>query len=228
MVAAPFSMIRLPTDRRAGERDHVDLGRQRQFLADEVVGRGDDVDDTGWDVGLLGDEPTQPGGVERRVGRGLEHHGVTGRQGLPELVDGDLEREVPRRDGADHPDRLVPHLSRGVHPGDGDDGIAEIRFPRKGFDQPRRVSESVFQRCVQLRPVGHRPWCTNLADELLAQLLHFDRRSPRAAVRDTACAVGGWWTSRFRRMTGGRRRWPGACPPSRRRRPRRVRLRWPD
>ena len=161
----------LADHRRTGERDHVDLGRQREFLADEVVGRRHDVDDTGWDVGLLGDEPTEPGGVERRVGRGLEHHGVTGRQGLPELVDGDLEREVPRRDGADHPDRLVPHLPRGVHAGDGDDRVAEIGFPRKGFDQPGRISEPVFERRVQLRPVGHRARSAHLADELLAQLL---------------------------------------------------------
>ena len=50
---------------RAGERDQVDLRRQRELLADEVVRRGDDVDDAGRDVGLLGDEPAEPGRVER-------------------------------------------------------------------------------------------------------------------------------------------------------------------
>ena len=44
-------------------------------------------------------------------GRGLEHHGVAGGQRLPELVDGDLEREVPRHDRADDADRLVPDLA---------------------------------------------------------------------------------------------------------------------
>ena len=57
----------LADDGRTGERDQVDLGRERELLADEVVGRGDDVDDTRWDVGLLGDQPADPGGVERRV-----------------------------------------------------------------------------------------------------------------------------------------------------------------
>ena len=37
----------LADDGRAGERDQVDLRRQRELLADEVVGRGDDVDDPG-------------------------------------------------------------------------------------------------------------------------------------------------------------------------------------
>ena len=37
IVAAPFSMIRLPTDRRPGEGDQVDLRRERELLADEMV-----------------------------------------------------------------------------------------------------------------------------------------------------------------------------------------------
>lgn len=38
-------------------------------------------------------------GVRRR----LEHDGIAGGQRLAELVDGDLEREVPRHDRPDHP-----------------------------------------------------------------------------------------------------------------------------
>src|SRR5271156_2843831 len=70
MVAAPFSMIRLPTT--------VDPGRQRQLLAHKVIRRGHDVHDTGGDISLFGDQPTQPIRVERSVRRRLEHDGVAG------------------------------------------------------------------------------------------------------------------------------------------------------
>ncbi len=104
MVAAPFSMIRLPTA--------VDPVNEIMSTLGEIVSSSP----TKWsdavttfttprrDIRLLGDEPAEPGGVERCVRRGLEYHGVSGRQGLPQLVDGDLEREVPRCDGADHAD----------------------------------------------------------------------------------------------------------------------------
>ena len=69
--------------------------------------RGDDVDDAGGDVGLLGDQPAEQRGVPRRVGRRLEHHGVAGGERLADLVDRHLEREVPRGDGADDADRLL-------------------------------------------------------------------------------------------------------------------------
>ena len=163
----------LADGRGAGERDHVDLRRQRELFADEVVRRRHHVHHTGGDIGLLGDESAEPRGVERSIGCGLEHHGVTGRQRLGELVDGDLEREIPRHDRTDHPDRFVPDLARGVHAGDGYHGVAEIGFPREGFDQPGRIQQTVFEGCVQLRPVRHRARCTHLRDEFLAQLLEF-------------------------------------------------------
>ena len=57
----------LADHRRPGERDQVDLRRQRELLAHKVIRRGDDVDDAGRDVGLFGDQPAQPGRVERGV-----------------------------------------------------------------------------------------------------------------------------------------------------------------
>ena len=80
-----------------------------------------------------------------------------------ELVDGDLEREVPRHDGADHADRLVPDLAAGHPAGQRDERVPEIGLPRKGVDESRRVLESVGERGVQLRSVCHRPRGADLA-----------------------------------------------------------------
>ena len=66
-VAPPFSMIRLPTAVEPVNEIRSTFGRQRELLADEVVGRGHDVEDAGREVGLLGDEPAQARGVPRRV-----------------------------------------------------------------------------------------------------------------------------------------------------------------
>ena len=161
----------LADHRRAGERDQVDLGRQRQFLTHEVIRCGDHVDDTGWDVGLLGDQPAQPGRVERGVRRRLEHDGVAGAQRLAELVEGDFEREVPRHDRADHADRLPPDLAGGQRAGQADHLVAQVGLPRVLVDQPGGVLQSVFQRGIQLGSERDGPGRADLEDELLAQLI---------------------------------------------------------
>ena len=88
MVGAPFAMMRCrsavePVNEMRSTRGSID-----ELLADQVVGRRDDVDDARRDVGLLGDEAAEAGGVPRRVGRRLEDHGVAGGQRLAELVRG--------------------------------------------------------------------------------------------------------------------------------------------
>ncbi len=108
MVAAPFSMMRLPTAVEPVNEMRSTFGESVELLADEVVGRGDDVDDARRDVGVLGDEAAEQRRVERRVGCRLEDDRVAGGERLPELVDRDLERVVPRHDRADDADRLAP------------------------------------------------------------------------------------------------------------------------
>jgi hypothetical protein len=163
--------------RGAGERDQVDLGRQRELLAHEVVRRGHDVDDAGGNVSLFGDQPAKAGRVERGVWRRLEHDRVAGPQRLAELVDGDLEREVPWHDRADHAYRFPPDLDGGVRAGEADHPVAEVGLPGVLIDQPGGIAQPVGQRRVQLRAEGDGPRRTDLEDQLLAQflLLRFDR-----------------------------------------------------
>ena len=104
-------------------------------------------------------------------GRRLEHHGVAGPQRLAELVEGDLEREVPRHDRADHAHRLPPDLDGRVRAGEADHPVAEVGLPRVLVDQPGRVLQPVGQRGVQLRTEGDGPGRADLEDQLLAQLL---------------------------------------------------------
>ena len=106
-----------------------------------------------------------------RVRRRLQHDGVAGPQRLADLLDGDLEREVPRHDRADDADRFTPDLPRGVHAGDRDHRVAERRLPRVLVDQLGRIPQPVGQRRVELRSVGDRPRTPDLEDELLAQFL---------------------------------------------------------
>ena len=82
MVAAPFSMIRLPTVVEPVKEMRSTLGGQCQLFTDEVVGRGDHVDHAGRDVSVLGDQPSDAGGVEGSVRGGLQHDGVAGGERL--------------------------------------------------------------------------------------------------------------------------------------------------
>ena len=86
MVARALLHDALAGRGRAGERDEVDERADGELLADEVVGRRDDVEHARRDVGLLGDEAADAGGVPRRVGRGLEDDGVARGERLAELL----------------------------------------------------------------------------------------------------------------------------------------------
>src|SRR5207248_9885168 len=80
---------------RAREVEHVDPPVPGQKLAEGgLVGRRDDVDDSGRDLGLLGDDPGNGGGGERRRGRRFQNRGVPGRQRRRQLPDVHLEGRV--------------------------------------------------------------------------------------------------------------------------------------
>ena len=168
----------LPDGGRAGEGDQVDLGRERELLAEEGVGGGDDVDDPGRDVRRLGDQAPQPGRVEGRIGSRLQHDRVPGGERLGELVDGDLEREVPRHDRADHAHGLPPDLPRRHLPDEAHEGVAEVGLPREPVDQLDGEFERVRERRVELRAVRRHARAADLADQLLAErlALGFERR----------------------------------------------------
>jgi hypothetical protein len=117
----------------------------------------------------FGDEATEPSGVPRRVRGGLEDHRVSCGQGLPELVQGHLEREVPRHNGPHDTDRLLPDLAR-VRRATAVDDLAQVRPPGELVDQLDRVAQRAIQRDVELVGVGRHARTAHLEDELLAQL----------------------------------------------------------
>ena len=97
--------------RRSGERHHVDQGRRREHLSDKVIRRGDDVDDAGRNVGVLGDDPPDPGGVPRRVRGGLEHEVLPIARMGPILLRMISNGKFHGSDDTDDADRLLPHLA---------------------------------------------------------------------------------------------------------------------
>ena len=117
----------------AGEADLVHPGVGGQQGADRVLGRRDDVDHTGRDVGLLGDQAAEHGGAPRRVGRRLEDHGVAGGQGRPQLGQVDLVGDVPRGDGPDHAGGLAadPAVRGDAH----GRGVPEVGLPLVALGQ---------------------------------------------------------------------------------------------
>ena len=107
-----------PADRgRTGEADHVDARVVRQHLPDgRRIARRHDVEHARWDVGLLGGQAADERRAPRRIGGGLEDHGVARRECGRDLRQVEHEREVPRCDGADHTDGLVHDLAVALHP----------------------------------------------------------------------------------------------------------------
>ena len=92
---------------RAGEGHLADTVVVAQRLADgRTVHAGDDIDDTRGDAGALG----QLGKRQRRQRRlfgGFQHTGAAGGDSRGDLAGDHRDREVPRGDRAEHPDRLL-------------------------------------------------------------------------------------------------------------------------
>ena len=94
-----------PDGGRAGERHHVDRAMRAQEHTALVARLGYDVEDAGWQVGLLG-RLAQHGGLQRRERTGAQYHRAAGqesRHDLPYIGD---EREVVGGDGGDHAGRF--------------------------------------------------------------------------------------------------------------------------
>ena len=140
-VAAPFSMMRLPT---AVEPVNEIRSTSGDSVSSSPTRWSDEVTTLTTPAGCRccsAIEPAEQRGVPRRVGRGLEHDGVAGGERLAELVDRDLEREVPRHDGADDAHRLLRRSGGGrvaLHVG----GVGEVGLPRELVDQLGRVARA--------------------------------------------------------------------------------------
>ncbi len=104
-----------------------------------------------------------------RVGCRLEHDGVAGGQRLPELADGDLERVVPRDDGADHADRLLDHLLPAGNPEVL--VVGERALPFEFVDVGGGPQQALGQGGVQLGQVGGGHRAPDLGHQLGAELL---------------------------------------------------------
>ena len=142
-----------------------------------MVAGGHDVHDPGRDVGLLGDQPTNPGGIPGRIGRGLQNHAVAHGQRRTKLVQNDLDRKVPRHDHSNHADGLLPDLSRAVTDSEGI-GDAERSRPGELVDLGCRPTQSLAQRRVQLRSVGGQDRAPHLGNQFGAKFfsLPLERR----------------------------------------------------
>jgi hypothetical protein len=91
---------------RAGEADRVDVGMIEQRLADHRAAAHDEVEHALRQAGARQDLGQRPGAAGHEVGR-LEHDAVAVGQRRRDLPGRDGDREVPRRDDADHADRLA-------------------------------------------------------------------------------------------------------------------------
>ncbi len=154
---------------RASEGDEVHPWIGHQVLGYLVVRRRHHLEDAGREVGPLGDQPADTGGVPRCVRRGLEDHGVAGGQRRAELVERHLEGVVPRDDGGDDAGRLLDHRPPGPPPERRSDG--EVALPLELVDVGRRPFEGLAQRGVELRTVGHEDGCPDLGHQLRPQEL---------------------------------------------------------
>jgi hypothetical protein len=100
------------------ERDHVGAAVHHQRLAD-VRAAGEQAHHP---VREAAERLGQPQRRQRRVRRGLDDHGVAGREGRGELPGQQEQRIVPGHDRGHHPDRLLEHqrelplLDRRDHP----------------------------------------------------------------------------------------------------------------
>ena len=103
-----------PADRgRAGEAHHVDTGVGDQRLAGDGTRTRDDVDHATRHTGPVRGLGEHQRGERGDLGR-LEHDGVARGDRRQHLPRGHLQRVVPRRDRADHADRLAPYVGRVV------------------------------------------------------------------------------------------------------------------
>ena len=173
---------------RAGQRDHVDVGVGDERLAGRVVvAAGDDVEHARGQE--LGRELGQPQRRQRRRLGGLEHDRVAGRQRRADLPDRHHQRVVPRRDLADHADRLAPDPAtcspRGTRPRPCPRGCARRRRRSAGCRPSTGISSSLTA-CERLAGVARLE-----LGELVARAPRSRRRASaaRARARPASCST---------------------------------------
>ena len=152
----------------AGEGDDVDVGVRRHLDADLVVGRGQNVDDAGREVGVLGDQLAQRERRPRRVRRALEHDRAAGGERRAELRERQLDRVVVGDDGADDAGRFL--LDPAVADHAERLAIAEILGELVGFQQVGVVADDV-DRHLELRAAGARDGRAHLVHQDRPQVL---------------------------------------------------------
>ena len=171
IVAAPFSMIRLPTT--------VEPVKEITSTFGDSVSSSP----TKWSDAVT--TLTTPAGISVvsaisrpiRValngvfGAGLRTTVLPVASAWAEFLDGHLEREVPRHDRADHTEWFAPHLASRHLTGEGDERVAEVGLPRVFVDQLDGIRQSIRQGGVQLRAVRDRPGTAHLEYQLFTQLL---------------------------------------------------------
>ena len=127
--------------RRSGERDHPDVRILDERLAD-LGAAGDDVQDAGGQARLLEEARDQDAAGDGRVEIALQHHGVPEGKRRSERPHREDDREVPRRDHADHADRSparrrgAPRHRRGQLPLElvGGQGCSLLELADRGAD----------------------------------------------------------------------------------------------
>ncbi len=86
IVAAPSAITLRPVAVEPVNETMSTRGSLANIAPDAVVAGGDDVDNAGRKVGVLGDEFAEHGRTPRRVGRRLQDDGVAGGQRGPSLA----------------------------------------------------------------------------------------------------------------------------------------------
>jgi hypothetical protein len=100
---------------------------------------------------------------------GLEDHRVAGGQGLADLVDGHLERVVPRHDRTDHPYSLLGDLA--PTPGAEGGAFREVTLPDEFVDEVGGPGQAFGQRGVELRSVRQEDRRADLGHQLRPEQL---------------------------------------------------------
>jgi hypothetical protein len=131
----------LADGRRSGERDLPDGWIRRQLGADLLGRSRDNVQHAGWEAGPVGEDGQRKRG-ERGLGSGFHDGGAPSGNGWPDLAGDHGEGEVPRRNAANHPDRLLDHDETPVAPVGRDRlAVSPLRLLGEPFEEQRAVGD---------------------------------------------------------------------------------------
>ena len=158
-----------------GERDDVDVGVAAQCLTGGVPEAGHHVEHPFGHAGL-GGQFGQPHRRKRCLLSGFEHHAVAGRQRGCDLPDRQVQREVPRRDGADDAQRLPGHQREAAGFGGGDlavDLVERLAVEREKFGGRGHVDGvRLGDELAHVHRIQQRQFVAVLGDEFGQPLQH--------------------------------------------------------